>query len=82
MVATPSNANGSMTEETIEVIYYYRVKDEVVHVRYLEKGTEKVLANPDKLEGKVDEEYGTTSKEIDEYQLVVCVWYEKCMFKI
>ena len=37
LVAVPDNANGSMTEETIEVIYYYRVKDAVVNVRYLEK---------------------------------------------
>ena len=82
LVAEPINKSGSMAEATIEVIYYYRVKDAVVHVRYLEKGTEKVLANPDKLEGKVDEEYGTTSKEIDEYQLVECVGDEKGKFKI
>ena len=82
LVAEPENKNGTMTEDEITVIYYYRVKDAVVHVRYLEKGTEKVLANPDKLEGKVDEEYGTTSKEIDEYQLVECVGDEKGKFKI
>ena len=82
LVAEPENKNGTMTEDEITVIYYYRVKDAVVHVRYLEKGTEKVLANPDKLEGKVDEEYETTSKEIDEYQLVECVGDEKGKFKI
>ena len=82
LVAEPENKNGTMTEDEITVIYYYRVKDAVVHVRYLEKGTEKVLANSDKLEGKVDEEYETTSKEIDEYQLVECVGDEKGKFKI
>ena len=82
LVATPSNANGSMTESTIEVIYYYRVKDAVVHVRYLEKGTDIVLADPDKIDGKVDEDYQTTAKAIDGYQLVEHTGNEKGKFEV
>ena len=82
LVATPSNANGSMTEATIEVIYYYRVKDAIVNVRYLEKGTEKVLADPDRIDGKVDEDYQTEAKEIDGYQLVEHTGNEKGKFEV
>ena len=70
LVAIPSNAKGSMTEETIEVVYYYRVKETVVNIRYLEKGTNKVLANPDRLVGKDDDDYQTKAKEIEGYKLV------------
>ena len=70
LVAEPENKTGVMTEDTIEVIYYYRVKDAVVNARYLEKGTEKQLATPETKNGKVDEDYETTAKNIEGYQLV------------
>ena len=70
LVGMPEKASGTMTEETIEVIYYYRVKSAVVTVRYLEKDTDVVLEPDDVLEGKVDEEYSTSAKVIDGYQLV------------
>ena len=70
LVVEPENKTGVMTEDTIEVIYYYRVKDAVVNVRYLEKGTEKQLATPETKNGKVDEDYETTAKNIEGYQLV------------
>ncbi len=82
LVATPSNANGSMTEATIEVIYYYRVKDAVVNVRYLEKGTEKVLADPDRIDGKVDDDYQTSSKEIEGYKLIEHTGNERGKFEV
>ena len=82
LVAEPVNKTGSMTEATIEVIYYYRVKDAVVHVRYLEKGTDIVLADPDRIDGKVDEDYQTTPKEIDGYQLVEYTGNEKGKFEV
>ena len=82
LVAEPVNKSGSMTEETIEVIYYYRVKDAVVHVRYLEKGTEKVLADPDRIDGKVDEEYQTEAKKIEGYKLIEHTGNEKGKFEV
>ena len=82
LVATPSNANGSMTEATVEVIYYYRVKDAVVHIRYLEKGTDIVLADPDRLDGKVDDDYQTKAKTIEGYKLIEHTGNEKGKFEV
>ena len=82
LVAEPVNKSGDMTEATIEVIYYYRVKDAVVHVRYLEKGTDIVLADSDRLDGKVDDDYQTEAKEIDGYQLVEHTGNEKGKFEV
>ena len=82
VVEIPANANGKMTREQIVVIYYYRVKDAVVNVRYLEKGTDKVLADPDRIDGKVDEDYQTEAKEIDGYQLVEHTGNEKGKFEV
>ena len=77
LVAEPENKTGTMTEDTIEVIYYYQVKEAVVNVRYLEKGTDKTLADLTQLKGKVDEEYQTVPKEIEGYQLVEHIGNEK-----
>ena len=70
LVADPENKVGTMTEEVIEVIYYYRVKDAILNIRYLEKGTDIVLAEPEQQIGKVDENYITTEKPIEGYTLV------------
>ena len=78
----PANANGTMTENTIEVIYYYRVKDAVLNIRYLEKGTEKELAQPEQQHGKVDEEYITGAKTIDGYTLVEHSGNERGKFEV
>ena len=82
LVAVPSNANGSMTEETIEVIYYYRVKDAVVNVRYLEKGTDIELADADRIDGKVEDLYQTSAKDIEGYQLVEHTGNERGKFEV
>ncbi len=79
---TPANVNGTMTENTIEVIYYYRVKDAVLNIRYLEKGTEKELAQPEQQHGKVDEEYITGAKTIDGYTLVEHSGNERGKFEV
>ena len=79
---TPANANGTMTEDTIEVIYYYRVKDAVLNIRYLEKNTNKELAQPEQQHGKVDEEYITGAKTIDGYTLVEHSGNERGKFEV
>ena len=66
----PENATGSMTEEIIEVTYFYRVKDTVLNIRYLEQGTNIELASPEKQTGKVEEDYITDAKVIEGYTLV------------
>ena len=82
LVAEPQNKSGVMAEDTIEVIYYYRVKDAVVNVRYLEKGTNIELADADRIDGKVDENYETTAKDIEGYQLVEHTGNEKGKFEV
>ena len=82
LVAEPENKAGTMTEDTIEVIYYYRVKTAVINIRYLEKETDKELAKPTQLQGKVDEQYQTNPKEIEGYQLVEHSGNEKGKFEV
>ena len=82
LVEEPQNKSGVMAEDTIEVIYYYRVKDAVVNVRYLEKGTNIELADADRIDGKVDENYETTAKDIEGYQLVEHTGNEKGKFEV
>ena len=82
LVAEPENKAGTMTEDTIEVIYYYRVKTAVVNIRYLEKGTDEELAKPTQVQGKVDEQYQTNPKEIEGYQLVEHSGNEKGKFEV
>ena len=78
----PANANGTMTEDTIEIIYYYRVKDAVLNIRYLEKNTNIELAQPEQQHGKVDEEYITGAKTIDGYTLVEHSGNERGKFEV
>jgi len=70
LAAEPVNKVGTMTEDVIEVIYYYRVKNAVVNIQYLEKGTNAVLAQQEQQIGKVDEAYVVNSKEIAGFTLV------------
>ncbi len=70
LVETPANAIGIMTEEVIEVTYYYAVRDAVLNIYYLEKDTDIELAKPEKQTGKVGENYRTDAKEIEGYTLV------------
>ena len=70
LVATPSNSTGTMTEEQIIVTYYYRVKDAIVNVKYVDRITEEEISQAQKLEGKVDDDYETSPKEISGYTLI------------
>ena len=70
-VADTNNLSGSMTEETITVIYYY-AKNTKITVKYLEQGTNKVLTEQPEYvqEGYVGKEYSTEQKEIEGYTFV------------
>ena len=70
LVEMPSNATGIMTVDPINVTYYYELKDAKVKVKYLEKGTNEVLATEETIEGKVDDEYRTVKKTIENYTYV------------
>ena len=65
----PENAEGTMTEEKIEVIYYYKRKTNV-EIQYLEKDTENQLSENEIIEGYVGDQYETEPKEIPYYRLV------------
>ncbi|MBP3255241.1 MAG: MucBP domain-containing protein [Clostridia bacterium] len=63
----PLNAKGKMTEEDIEVIYYY-AKEAKVIVRYVEKHTNKEVAEQEEIEGYEGEEYTTKEKVVKGYE--------------
>jgi len=72
LVAIPANANGKMTRDQIEVIYYYRLKDTSVLVHHYKEGTSESLSADVMINGKVDDEY-TTAVATDipsKYELV------------
>ena len=69
LVQKTTNFEGIMTEEVIEVIYYY-AKDTSVIVKYLEKGTDKVLADEILIEGYEGKDYETEEKDIENYTFV------------
>ena len=65
----PENAEGRMTKDPIEVIYYYKKPAKVI-VNYVEDGTEESLAEKTIIEGHQKDEYETEPKEIKYYKLI------------
>ena len=58
-----------MTEELIEVKYYY-IKKATVRVEYIDKETNKKLTEDEIIEGHENDEYKTEEKEFKDYKLV------------
>ena len=67
-VSVTENAEGTITEETITVIYVYEKTTGKVIVQYLEKDTNKVLALEEEITGNIGDEYYTDRKIINNYQ--------------
>ena len=67
--ATPTNATGKMTEDVITVTYVYKLKDASVTAKYIDVETGKELADSETIKGKVFNNYTTTAKTFDEYNL-------------
>ena len=72
----PDNAKGEMTQDLIEVKYYYIKKAKVI-VKYLEEDDtpedttdNQVLAEEEIIEGHENDDYETEAKEIEGYDLV------------
>ena len=65
----PTNHKGQMTEEEIEVIYYYRQQAQV-RVEYIDKRTGEKLTEDEIIKGYVGDEYETEEKQFDGYELV------------
>ena len=73
LVGTPANATGTMTEDRITVIYYYRLKDTSVLVHHYLEGTTTKLADDVTINGQVDDTYKTvvaTDLLAGKYELV------------
>ena len=77
----PTNKEGTMTEETIEVTYYYeRIPSGKITVKYVDKETKEEITYEDEtgeektygyeIKGYVGEEYKTEEKEIPYYKIV------------
>ena len=65
----PTNSTGEMTEELIEVKYYY-VKRVTITVEYVDKDTGDKIAEDVIIEGYKGEEYETEQKEIEGYEFI------------
>ena len=59
LISTPTNASGTMTKDTIEVIYYYKLKATSVLVHHYKENTTEKLSNDVTINGKVGESYTT-----------------------
>ena len=79
LVATPDNASGTMTKDTIVVIYYYRLKDTSVLVHHYIDGTETQVPSKtggvvedETIPGKVDDAYNTnpSANVAENYEVV------------
>ena len=59
LIEAPANATGTMTEDRITVIYYYRLKDTSVLVHHYLEGTTTSLSPDETINGQVDDTYRT-----------------------
>jgi hypothetical protein len=62
----PENAEGEMTKEGIEVVYYYQYPSKVT-VEYIDILTNKKIAEDEEIQGYEGEEYKTEKKELEGY---------------
>lgn len=70
LIATPTNANGTATEEPITVKYVYAPEGtSSVIINYLDEENNPI-ETPDTITGKVNDPYTTNPKEIPGYELV------------
>ncbi len=65
---TGDDPSGKLTDDPKEVVYHYRRKPAKVVVRYLEKGTNNVLAEEDTIDGRIGDPYETSRKAIKGYK--------------
>ena len=59
-----------LDEENNVINFYYQLKTSKINVRYLEKGTNKKLADNDTFDGKVTEPFTVSAKNITKYVVV------------
>ena len=76
----PANYTGIMTNDLIEVRYYYVPYTKLI-VKYIDIGSGEEIAEAVEKDGEVDEEYTTALKEIDGYLPITNNLYYKNYFK-
>ena len=59
LISTPTNASGTMTKDTIEVIYYYKLKATSVLVHHYKENTTEQLSKDVTINGEVGDDYTT-----------------------
>lgn len=72
------NVTGIMTNEPIDVIYYY-ARNSKVNVRYLDKFSNEEIADSEIIQGFEGKEYLTEKKEINGYQFTTVDNYKGIM---
>lgn len=70
LTVVPDNASGVMAKDSVEVIYYYRVKTGKVIVEYIDKNTNDLIEEATEVVAAVGETVATESKNFDGYVLV------------
>ena len=65
----PENATGTMKKELTIVNYYY-VKKTKVTAKYIDKNSNKEIADPEEINGHEKDPYTTETKDIENYVLV------------
>ena len=66
----PDNANGNMTKDSINVVYYYIHDSAGVKVNHIDIATGEKLAPEEFIPGKEGDKYNTSEIEIDGYDLI------------
>lgn len=69
LATTPINSSGKMTEDEIEVIYYYARKNTSVVANYIDEQGQQI-AESQIIAGKYKEPYATTQKNIYGYDFI------------
>lgn len=70
LVKIPDNASGKMEFGTIEVIYEYRRVSGGVIVKYIDQVTKENIAEEERIDGLVNDNYTTKAKDVEGYRLV------------
>ena len=66
----PTNSEGFMTVDTINVIYYYRVKDTTITLKYIDMENGEAISEEKQMAVKVGDRYTSSEKDIEGYTYV------------
>ena len=70
LVKVEGKAEGEMTEDETVVTYYYRKVKATITTKYLDEATGEEITESEIFEGYIGDEYETTEKKLEGYELV------------